>query len=292
METHEIRYFLAMVRELNFTRAAVACGVTQPALTRAIQKLEAELGGALFLRNPGRIELTQLAREVLPGLEAIEQSMSTVRARAATVVEARSSTLRLGVMCTVGPTHVVSLLARLQEAMADVEVSIIDAKSSDILQLIVSDEIDVGIAAWPRVPETVRAETILPERFVVAMREGQPLSRGATVPLEQLAGQSYIERLSCEFDDYYEILHGKWGIDLDIRFSSEREDWIKGLLLAGLGYAIVPEFMEMPPGIVTRPLSNPEVRREISLVTLRGKPLVPAAATFSRLARSHKWKPD
>ena len=52
MEFHEIRYFLTVAETLNFTRAAERCNVSQPALTRAIQKLEAEFGGALFRRDP------------------------------------------------------------------------------------------------------------------------------------------------------------------------------------------------------------------------------------------------
>jgi DNA-binding transcriptional LysR family regulator len=119
METHEIRYFLAMVRELNFTRAADACGVTQPALTRAIQKLEAELGGALFLRRPGQIELTRLAREVLPRLEAIERGMMDVHAQAAAVARSQQHSIRLGVMCTVGPAQIVSVIERLRQQMPE-----------------------------------------------------------------------------------------------------------------------------------------------------------------------------
>lgn len=292
METHEIRYFLAMVRELNFTRAAAACGITQPALTRAIKKLEAELGGALFLRGPGRVEPTRLAREVLPQLEAIEQGMAAVRQRAASVADAQINSLRLGAMCTVGPMHVVSLLGKLQASVADAEVSIVDASSGEIVKLVASDEIDVGIAAWPDYPDTVRAEPVLSERYVVAMRADHTLAQEAQVPLQQLAGHSYIERLGCEFDAYYEALHGTWTIELDIAFSSQREDWIQGLLLAGLGCAIVPEFMGLAAGLVKRPLVEPEIRREVSIVTLRGRPLPPAAQAFTRLAMAHKWRPD
>ncbi len=50
MEMHQVRYFLAVAEKLNFTRAAEQCGVTQPALTRAIKSLEEELGGLLFHR--------------------------------------------------------------------------------------------------------------------------------------------------------------------------------------------------------------------------------------------------
>ncbi|MGE0701858.1 MAG: LysR family transcriptional regulator [Hyphomicrobiaceae bacterium] len=289
METHEIRYFLAVARELNFTRAAEACGVSQPALTRAMQKLEAELGGALFLRRPGQIELTRLGREVLPQLEAINRTMGDVHRLAETVSRAGRNALRLGVMCTVGPTSLVGVLEQVRQALPDLELSITDARSRDIVALIAQDEIDVGIAAWPQYPESVRADPLHSERFAVAMRAGDQLAGNPAIELERLAGQSYIDRLGCEFDDHFAALHGEWTIDLDIVFASEREDWIQGLLLAGLGYAIVPEFMHLADGLVKRPLSMPEVSREVAILTLRGKPLSPAAATFVRLAKSHRW---
>src|SRR3569833_1550016 len=71
MEVHEIRYFLAVCRTLNFTRAAEQCNVTQPALTRAIQKLEDELGGLLFSRERGNTHLTELGRLMQPHLEEV-----------------------------------------------------------------------------------------------------------------------------------------------------------------------------------------------------------------------------
>lgn len=290
METHEIKYFLAMVRELNFTRAASTCGITQPALTRAIRKLESELGGALFLRRPGHIEMTRLAREILPRLEAIEQGITAVRAHAATVAESQLNSLRLGVMCTVGPTHIVAFLSKLQLAIPDVEISIVDAKAGQIVDLLIGDDIDIGITAWPSYPETVHAELLISERYMVVARHDSSLAAEAEVPLELVCQHNYIERLGCEFDDYYEARHGKWTLEMNVTFSSEREDWIQGLLSAGLGCAIVPERMEMVEGIVKRPLVSPEVTREVSMVTLRGKPLPRAAAAFARIAKSHRWQ--
>ncbi|HRD78365.1 MAG TPA: LysR family transcriptional regulator, partial [Hyphomicrobiaceae bacterium] len=182
METHEIRYFLAMVRELNFTRAAASCNVSQPALTRAIQKLEAELGGALFLRRPGQIELTRLARELLPQLEAIEHGLFAVRNQASQIIEAQASTLRLGVMCTVGPAHLVAMLARVQEVVTDLEVSIVDATAGRIVELLIADQIDVGITAWPAYPPAIGVSPLLKERYVIAMREDDILASESAVP--------------------------------------------------------------------------------------------------------------
>jgi LysR family hydrogen peroxide-inducible transcriptional activator len=71
MEMHQIRYFLAVCETLNFTRAAEQCHVTQPALTRAVQKLEDEPGGLLFRRERHLTHLTDLGRLIRPQLEQI-----------------------------------------------------------------------------------------------------------------------------------------------------------------------------------------------------------------------------
>ena len=69
MELHQVRYFLAVANTLNFTRAAEMCNVTQPALTKGVQKLEHELGGALLYRERQLTHLTELGKAVLPMLE-------------------------------------------------------------------------------------------------------------------------------------------------------------------------------------------------------------------------------
>jgi LysR family transcriptional regulator, hydrogen peroxide-inducible genes activator len=66
MEIHQIRYFLAVCEQLNFTQAARQCHVTQPSLTRAIQRLEKEFGGYLFWRERQKVELTDLGKLVRP----------------------------------------------------------------------------------------------------------------------------------------------------------------------------------------------------------------------------------
>ena len=79
MELHQIRYFLALTRSMNFTRAAEQCNVTQPALTKAIQKLEHELGGALVHRERHLTQLTDLGKLVLPMLERSFAAAESVR---------------------------------------------------------------------------------------------------------------------------------------------------------------------------------------------------------------------
>jgi DNA-binding transcriptional LysR family regulator len=69
MEMHQVRYFVAVSRTLNFTRGADECNVTQPSLTRAIKQLEAELGGDLFRRERAAAQLTELGQRMHPLLK-------------------------------------------------------------------------------------------------------------------------------------------------------------------------------------------------------------------------------
>ena len=82
MQLYQVRYFLALARTLNFTRAAEQCNVTQPALTKAVQKLEQELGGALIHRERHLTQLTELGKMILPTLEKIFAAAEAVRLQA------------------------------------------------------------------------------------------------------------------------------------------------------------------------------------------------------------------
>jgi hypothetical protein len=79
MELHQVRYFLALCKEKNFTRAAKHCGVSQPSLSNAIRKLEQELGGELFHRNRVNCALSELGRVVWPHLAKLDQCAHDAR---------------------------------------------------------------------------------------------------------------------------------------------------------------------------------------------------------------------
>jgi LysR family hydrogen peroxide-inducible transcriptional activator len=103
MEMHEIRYFLAASETLNFHRAAERCYVTQPALTRAIQKLETELGGHLFRREHNQVQLTDFGRLMRPHLEEVLGRTKNAQQVARSFLKLEAAPLTLGVMCTIGP---------------------------------------------------------------------------------------------------------------------------------------------------------------------------------------------
>ena len=92
MQISQVRYFLALCEELNFTRAAKRCGVSQPSLTNAVKRLEHTLGGPLFHRDRKNVELTELGRAVRPYLTQLDQSAYKAKRKADQFLSAPSIT--------------------------------------------------------------------------------------------------------------------------------------------------------------------------------------------------------
>lgn len=87
----QVRYFLALCKERNFTRAAERCGIKQPSLTKAIKSLESKLGGALFYRSQSETQLTELGRLVYPRMRRIDKEAAYAQQIAKTIKVRKSS---------------------------------------------------------------------------------------------------------------------------------------------------------------------------------------------------------
>jgi LysR family hydrogen peroxide-inducible transcriptional activator len=101
MELYQIRYFLAVAETLNFTRASERSYVSQPALTKAIQRLEETLGGRLFDRGKSAVQLTDFGRALLPNLQQVYDSALQARDEARRLAHPKREQVRVGVMCTI-----------------------------------------------------------------------------------------------------------------------------------------------------------------------------------------------
>jgi DNA-binding transcriptional LysR family regulator len=289
MEVHQIKYMLAIVREGNFSKAATACNVSQPSITRAIRKLEDELGGLLFERRPGHVELTQLGRTLLPRLETIYRDLLATIEEANRLNERRKQSLRLGLMCTLGPKRLIDLVRMINDRIPDLELIIEEGRAHEVIERLVADKVDVAIACLPSFPDEIAATRLYSERYAVAFATGHRLARLETVPFSELLAENYIERLNCEFDDYYASHFGDEPFDVTVKFSSEREDWVQAMIKAGFGIAIVPEHLPVAEGVETRVLSAPEMIRNASLLTVRGRRYTPAVEAFVRTATAMRW---
>lgn len=292
MEMHQIRYFLAVCDTLNFTRAAETCHVTQPALTRAIQKLEEELGGLLFRRERSHTHLTDLGRLMRPHLERVLNEADAAKSTATGFLKLDNAPLNLGVMWTVGATRFVGFLMAFQQKHPGIEIAVDEGMPKRLTGLLESGAIDVAVMAQPEAfGDRMDAWPLYRERFVVGFPPGHRLERKNAVSIADLDGERYLSRINCEYREHIRAIRESLGVRVEYVFRSERDDWIQTLVAAGMGFCIMPEHLPRLPGVATRPIVEPEITRQVSLVTMAGRRFSPAVATFVREIKAYRW-PD
>jgi len=290
MEMQQVRYFVALAQTLNFTRAAEQCNVSQPALTRAIQQLEHELGGPLFHRERGNTHLSELGRMMLPYLQSVEESARAARDQARAVKRLEQSTLTIGTMCTIGLQLISELLVQFRTQHPDVDVQIVDAGGPQMVEMLAKGDLEVAIVGVPgELPDSLHQLPIFEERFVIVLPPDHRLAAFNEIPAVELDQEPYVSRSNCEvFEPVRNELNGR-GVFLRQVFSSPRDDWVQGMIKAGLGLGFFPEFSVTDPDLVVRPLVNPSFNRTIHLTTVRGRPHSPAVGAFVQEARRYRW---
>ena len=109
--------------------------------------------------------------------------------------------------------------------------------------------------------------------------------------MAELDGETYLERINCEFDGPLSSALESVGAQVVTGYRSEREDWIQTMVAAGLGICLAPEFSLTHPGVIARPDFAPEVRRQVSMVTVAGRRWSAPLASFVQTCRRHPWVP-
>jgi DNA-binding transcriptional LysR family regulator len=291
MEMHQVRYFLAVAEELNFTRAAERCHVAQPSLTRAIKLLEQELGGPLFHREGGRTHLSELGRMVQPYLSGIYAQADAAKQHAAEFTKLKRTPLRLGIMCTIAPKHLVDLIHALQKDHTGIELQLVDAAWRSLEERLLEGDLEVAIYCCGKAEEHERLHylPLFKEPYMVALASQDPLTKQNAVRARDLTGARYLNRTKCELNDYAgPILHAH-GAAYHMVYQSERDDWILAMIAAGLGFGLMPENCIAHPNVVARPLIDPELWRQVNLVSVRGRPHSPAVGALVREAMRTPW---
>lgn len=292
MELYQIKYFLALAETLNFTRAAERCNVSQPSLTRAVKKLEEELGGELFRRERHRTHLTELGRMVRPHLEQALALTEAAREEAADFARLVNAPLTLGVMCTISPSLLIGLVTQLYRRVPQLQLTLREDAGRRLVGSLLKGDIDVALIGLPSYPEELEIKPLYKERYVVAFPKGHRFEKMSAVPVAELADEKYLERLNCEYEEHFEQAVGEWTLPVDVRFESEHEEWIQAMILAGMGCACIPEHMTLYPGLLKRPLSEPEIWRTVSLASVRGRRHTPVVELFVRLCKSIRWSTE
>ena len=145
MEMHQVRYFLAVARTLNFTRAAEECNVAQPSLTRAIKLLEGELGGDLFRRERPRAMLTPLGERMYPPLKQCYDSAQAARSLAAMVNDGEIGALKLAVSGSIELGLILNHVNELRKSFSEIELKILRGTGPQIVEYLKSGEAELAV---------------------------------------------------------------------------------------------------------------------------------------------------
>jgi DNA-binding transcriptional LysR family regulator len=147
MEMHQVRYFLAVARVLNFTRAADECNVTQPSLTRAIKQLEAELGGDLFRRERPAAQLTELGQRMHPLLRQCYEAANGARELASSFKSGEVGALRIALTHSVDLSLLIPHLCQVKRLFNRLEFRFLRGNSREVAEFLKKGEAELGIAA-------------------------------------------------------------------------------------------------------------------------------------------------
>jgi DNA-binding transcriptional LysR family regulator len=291
MEFNQVRYFLTLADTLNFTRAAESCNVTQPALTRAIQKLEEELGGLLFYRERNLTQLTELGQLMRPLLEQASEAAQSARVQALAFRRRDVAPLRVALDRSIPASLLTPVLGELAARIAGFELVMRQCPSVEICRLLLEGTIDAGLVIGrDKIPERLNRWTLYEEGLVVLCPPSHDFANLSEVTLAQLATRRILRRetADCAIAMALTPLCAEGGIELQFQHSGSQEDYLHEMAKASLGVVLAAERSPVPAGLIARKVAGiPD--REVVLAAAAGRQHGPSVASFMKLLRACDW---
>jgi len=292
MEMQQVRYFLAVARTLNFTRAAEQCNVTQPALTRAIRQLEDELGGELIRREGRLSHLTELGQRMLPLLTQCYESAINAKALAAKVKSGDVATLAVGVSQTLDLSLLIGPLAEMHRSFTGLQLKLRRGNGAQIAAWLKNGDIELAFGGplgetwdrldcWPMFTESFDLVVSPDHDFakrndmeldVELIRREKLLVHTDFDPAELSA--SSLENAGFCFDDAHQV-------------DCSRD--LEALLAAQLGIAILPASALNSVNVLHLRCSALDLRRTVAVYSIAGRGRTREAGVLLNLVRAADW---
>ena len=282
-----IQAFVTVADLGGFGRAARELHLTQTALTRRVQKLEAFLGLKLLNRTTRRVELSAVGREFLPQARAMIQEMTSAVERLRDLSRQSKGNLVLACIPSM-TTHVLpDLIRQYATSHPDNRIRLLDGSSAEVRQAVLDGRADLGIAVHADAHPDLRQQVLFSDPLVFICRSPHPLEHAREVRWDDMADTELIGVSSFMatriFMDYQ---LAKRGIRLHSLYEVQHHATAINLVAAGVGAAILPAstFEDGDrPGVRKIALTQPVVKRKVVLLQRRDSDLSPAAAAFKVL---------
>lgn len=286
METHQLRYFLAVVEQGSFTAAAEACHVSQPSLSVQIAKLEDEAGGPLLERSRLGARLTARGRLFHPrAAEALQQLESAAR-ELAEFDGLHRGVVTLGCLPTTGAYVLPALLKQFRGRYPDLTVRLTEESSPRLADALREGTVDLALVDEAGLGPGLRWAPLFSEPLLVAVPRDHPLADRGAVNIEALAGEPLILMKSGHgFRKIVLDYLGRRGLEPTIVYESSGIETVQALVEAGLGVSLVPRMVRKDPGPVYLDILPPTPTRTLSLAARSGAAGSPAASALEQSVR-------
>lgn len=290
MEIYQIRYFLAVNETRNFTRAAERCYVSQPALTKSIQKLEELLGGRLFDRTKNSVQLTDLGRAMLPNFQQIYAAAQNTKEQARRLLREQRSIVRVGIMCSLDFNRLLPQIAEFQAQHPQVIVQLSEGTMETLTDCLDKNDIDLALMSAPQeFPKRFASHVLFAEDYVVAFAPEHKFAGVSEIHLADLHGEAYCSRLNCEYADFIDNTLDQTGIEVVVVQETPREDWIASMVRAGLGVAFMPQSLAQLAQLPWIKTCDVQFRRQVQALTLAERPTADSTQLLIEKLASCDW---
>lgn len=263
MDRYHLRYFLSVIDQGNFSKAAERCHVSQPTLSVGIAKLEATLGKPLFLRTNRRVELTEAGAHLAPLARRIEAEFA--RAEREVSESSVRTTLRIGILTTTPPQWTEDLLKRMAKAPSGERLELVEGRERDLLERLGSGRIDVALSILHDEQVRFVQHGIFTEGYALALPRNHRLADREVIATEELASESMIARRQCEILAETSRFFTARGVRPFFPARTSSEHRAMTYVRAGLGITVMPNCYA-DPAIVRPKLEGFTVERTIGLI--------------------------
>ncbi|MFD9908720.1 LysR family transcriptional regulator [Streptomyces sp. NPDC059063] len=303
MELRQLRYFVAVVEEANFTRAAARLHVAQPGVSAQVRQLERELGQRLLDRSGRGVTVTEAGAAVLPYARAVLAAVEGMRQTADEFSGLLRGRVTLGIVSGVA-THafdVAALLAGFHDDHPQVEIALTEDTSDRMLAALRTGALDIALVGLTEEtpPQGITWDVVVDEPLAAVVAEHDPLVARAEdlaartgapgIPLTALADRPLISLpRGTGLRAVLERSCARAGFTPRVAFEAASLGLLAQLAARGLGVAVVPapEAEGTEPGLRALPFADPGPRGRIGLARRADGPEGPAARAFLARVRA------
>jgi LysR family transcriptional regulator, benzoate and cis,cis-muconate-responsive activator of ben and cat genes len=244
MDLRQIRYFLALATELNYTRAASQLNISQPPLTRHIQQLEHSIGVMLFDRSTRGVALTQAGKIFLEEARKIVALADQAVNKTKLAHQGQIGRLDIGIFGSSTISVIPTLLTELRKSYPDIIISLQNTTKTQQIDGVREKHLDIGFnRIYPSVPD-LAVETVMLEDLYVALHKDHPFANNQKIEVKDLVDEPFIlfpNNVRPSFADNVIMLCSNAGFTPNVVHDVEDIFTAIALISAGLGIAIVPE---------------------------------------------------